>query len=340
MRQFHFAVLRPISALVAVALAASGLSGCYIPETGMVMGQQTKKELFYAVVRGVQCEIRQAIYDEVERSQEKHKVQWLRNWSALMHFTFTFDTHVGFNPGVSFKTPNWPDANVSLDDGTVRSVGQGYFFGLGAGVSAGTVRTEDVQFFYPFNKDFFANAARDKGEGCYRLGGFTIGGNLALHEWIEDVLEPIKRCAFIGAPTDAPASSVLGFNSGTADEDPARQFCPPEYTNKLGYSADNPIKTFSHEVSFVIRLSAGATPVWNLVRIATSAAPLFEGRREDTFDLKITLGSPDMGAGFVRRTKQDRLHALSARAVGPSREMLDRDLALQIGAAVRDSLRQ
>lgn len=339
MRGSNSVRFKPVACLVAVAVAFSGLSGCYLPEAGVLTGHGAKRELFYAVVRGVQCEIRKAIYYEVEKSEDKAKVQWLRNWSALMHFTFTFDTNVGFNPGVSFKTPNLLDATVSLADGSTRAAPQDYSFGLGGGFSAGTVRTEDVQFFYPFNKDFFANAAQDGDRQCYRLGGFTIGGDLALHDWIDDVLAPIKRCAFIGVPASAPATNILGFNAGSED-DQWKNNCPPDYVNKLGYSKDNPIKTFSHEVTFVLRLAASATPTWNLVRIATTSSPLFEGKREDTFDLKITLGSPDTDAPISRREKGDRVNVVRTRALGPSREMLDRDLALQIGAAVRDSLRQ
>jgi len=322
-------------------LAAAPLSGCLVPEAGALTGHQSKRDLFYAVVRGVQCEIRKSIWQQVN-GPYADRLQWLRQWSALMHFTFTFETQGSFNPGVTLKTPNLLDANVWLANGVSRSVPQDYSFGAGASIGGDAKRVEDVGFFYPFNKDFFAKAAQDREDGgCYHIGGFSIGGDLQLHDWLDDVLEPIKHCAFIGAPVrrKSTAAPLIGLDAGTAPEDDPEPDCPPGLTSQLGYSRDNPIKTFSHEVSFVVTFQATATPMWNLVRISASGAPLFSGKREDTFDLKITLGSADTESPIARKTKGDRLHPLMVSGAAPSRAMLDRDLALQIGAAVRDATR-
>ena len=158
-----------------MSIAASGVACCLPIEAQGLLGHPNKKALFYAVVRGVQCEIRKAVYEQVNDSKFGDRLDWLRHWSSLMHFKFTFDTMGSFNPGVTFHTPNLPLAHVwhapdIFEDQTMtlpRNAPQGYDFSLGAGVSADAVRVEDVEFFYPFNKDYWARAERDPpGEGC------------------------------------------------------------------------------------------------------------------------------------------------------------------------------
>ncbi|CCJ08477.1 hypothetical protein [Methylocystis sp. SC2] len=348
MFQHRKEIFKSISALTATAIAAWSIAGCIPIEAQGLIGHPNKKALFYAVVRGVQCEIRKAVYSQVNDPVFGRRLEWLRNWSSLMHFKFTFDTLGSFNPGVTFHTPNLPLAHIwhapdLLEDQTMtlpRNVGQSYDFGLGAGVSADAVRVEDVEFFYPFNKDFWLTAERDSGEGCYRIGGFTIGNDLKLREWLDDVLEPIKRCAFIGVPArrESTVVPILGYDIGSDSDDEG--LCPPEFIKELGYSKDNPIKTFSHDVSFIVEFSASATPTWNLVRISTSSAPLFAARRKDTFELIITLGSPDTETVIARKEKGDRSHFLPVTSIRPSQSMINRDLSMQIGSAVRDALRQ
>ena len=339
--------------ILALAIAPAGLSGCNLPEAGALTGHQNKREIFYAVVRGVQCEIRRAVYTQVNDKLYRNKLAWLRDWSALMHFTFSFNTAASFNPGVSLITPNlpfahvWraPDAFVNPTFTQPENVEQKYLFDVGASVSGSVKRTEDVEFFYPFNKDFWARAERDNpSEGCYHLGGFTIGGDLGLADWLDDVLEPIKRCAFAGVPTASPSVTVplINLNLGS-QRDAEEASCPDDLVRTQGFSPDNPLRTFSHDVVFTIRFSAQGTPQWTLVRIATNASEngfLFGASREDIFDLKITMGMPSRKDEFARKGKGDRVHYLQASVPEPSLEMTNRDLSLQIGAAVRDALGQ
>mgnify|MGYP000969134841 CR=1 FL=1 len=105
-------LMRPISVLVAMSIAASGVACCLPIEAQGLLGHPNKKALFYAVVRGVQCEIRKAVYEQVNDSKFGDRLDWLRHWSSLMHFKFTFDTMGSFNPGVTFHTPNLPLAHV------------------------------------------------------------------------------------------------------------------------------------------------------------------------------------------------------------------------------------
>ena len=342
-------LLKSISIVVAVSFASATVTGCLPIEAEGLIGHPNKKELFYAVVRGVQCEIRKAIYEQVTNPIYGERLKWLRGWSSLMHFKFTFDTLGSFNPGVTFHTPNLPLAHIwhapdTFEDRTLtlpRNVPQSYDLGIGASVSADAVRVEDVEFFYPFSKDFWAQAERDPpGEGCYRIGGLTIGGDLKLREWLDDVLEPIKRCAFIGAPASRGSTvlPIVGYDLGS-EEDGGQ--CPVGICKELRI-----LQRQSHKDVFARRIfhyrifCRMRRPVWNLVRISTSSAPLLAARRKDTFELIITLGSPETDKKLERKEKGERVHFLPDNSARPSQSMINRDLSLQIGSAVRDALRQ
>jgi hypothetical protein len=313
---------------LAAAIAGSSFVGCSVPEKAFGDAYEQNKALFNAVVRGVQCEIRRAVKDQVRDP----RVAWLKNWSALIHLNLKFDTTLAFNPGVTFKTPMVP-AEVTLGDHSTQVFSQMYSFGVGGNFSGQAIRTEDVTFFYPFDATFF-NTPDDPGTSCYRYGGLTIGANLKLGDWLDDVLEPVKNCAFAGRPVAGPADSVLGYELASED-DGAR--CTTEELRR-GYSKDNPIKAFSHEITFVITLEGGVAPSWNLVRIESPiTSPLFDARRRDTSDLIITLGSADTAEAIV---KKEHGTAGPERVTVPSQEMRDRDLSLQIGSTVRDALQQ
>jgi hypothetical protein len=166
----------------------------------------------------------------------------------------------------------------------------------------------------------------------------TIGGDLKLYEWLDDVLEPIKRCAFIGSPATGRSTTVPVIDLDLGSERDNIE-CPDKLVRTQGYSADAPLRTFSHQVIFKITFSAHATPQWKLVRIATGG-DLFKAGRDDTFDLKITMGSPKKEEKLVWQKKGDRVHRLRTFVTAPSEEMTYRDLSLQIGAAVRDNLQR
>ncbi len=59
-----------VSSLAALGVATASLSGCNapgMPETTISTNyHQLKKQIFYAVVRGVQCEIQQAVKKQLE----------------------------------------------------------------------------------------------------------------------------------------------------------------------------------------------------------------------------------------------------------------------------------
>jgi len=334
MRERKHCSFKIISCLAAVCVAASSLAGCLAPELAASSSHEVKKELFYAVVRGAQCEIRHAVKQQVEWNEnldEKERVQWLRKWSSLMHFRFSFDTTAAFNPGVSFKTP-MVNAHVWLGDHKEYPTSQNYAFGVGGNFSGQSIREEVVQLFYPFDKDFWA-FPDTKEESCYHLGGFKISGDLKLADWLDDVLYPIKRCAFFGYPVREPSRTLFFYNTSTSQEDTE---CKSKDILRQGYSKDNPIRTFSHRITFIITMGAGATPTWNLVRVSSSS--LFKIDRKDTFELTVTLGSQDTEKNIAKKEKGDQRHPRTAAQ--PSDAMVYRDIAVQIGSEVRDALQQ
>lgn len=327
-RSFKF-----MSCLAAVGVGASGLAGCsLVPDVFPLHGHAEKKALFNAVVRGVQCEIRQAVREQVEDQRYGRSVEWLKKWSALINMTLTFDETFEFNPGVSLKTPNLLDANVWLANNTKRVVSQSYAFGLGGHFEGERSRTENIEYFYPFED--FLPYPEDRTIPCYHLGALQIMGDLKLKDWLDDVLEPYKKCAFTGRPVPGQSALFIEDEGDSADKG---NVCTQEELSKHGYGKDNPIKAFSHTVTFKLTLEAGVTPVWKLVRIESSGnSPLFRANRKDTSELLITFGSAYTDKIIAKKEKGQTARPIRS----PSRYMLDRNLSLQIGSAVRDALAQ
>jgi hypothetical protein len=297
---------RAIFFFVAVSLISSGLAGCIIPEAAPLLGHERKKRILYDVIRGVQCEISQSVRDQIDRDRAgewgTRKLEWLETWNALIDLRLTIDDSVSFNPGVSFLTPNWLNANVWLANGTRRSVPQNYSFGVGGGVAYEPSREDMVQFAYPFQ--MFVNERRELVEAtadkpCYTIAGITIQGDLKLGDWLDDVLEPVKKCAFLGLPADTNQIGPLSMFSGEAEQS---EVCRrANFKDKL---LVNPISTITHQVQFVLRFDVNATPTWSLVRVAAGARPgspgLFDINRKDTSTLLITLGPPAGGKNVVK----------------------------------------
>jgi hypothetical protein len=69
---------KSVSCVAALCSVVSSLAGCSLPEAGVLTGHTNKKEMFYAVVRGVQCEIHQAIYEEVNLDRDSAQLGWLK----------------------------------------------------------------------------------------------------------------------------------------------------------------------------------------------------------------------------------------------------------------------
>ncbi len=314
MRSFPFRILCLSAAICALGPA---LSGCLVPEALPVLGHDAKKRIFYDVVRGVQCEIRHAVLSELREDRGhrwgQRKLAWLEDWSALMDLNLNIVDSVKFHPGVSLKMPNWMDAVVWRADGASRAVPQSYNFGVGGGLDYQVSRYDKVQFAYDFNQ-FDKDQTEDLSRPCYRIAGVTIESDLKLGEWLDDVLEPIKTCAFFGAPSrPSEAEEVqnpLAMLSGPPQQSEA---CRETDLTKAYKGKKSPIKAFHHDITFMLVFDVNATPQWNLVRVATVNNPLFDASRKDFSELLISL------------------------APGDSKVAQDAHLALQIGSAVRNN---
>lgn len=312
---------RVFSSIGALCAMAHPLSGCLIPEALPVLGHDVKKRIFYDVVRGVQCEIRHAVLSEL-RDDRLHrwgarKLAWLEDWVAQMDLNLNITDKIGFHPGVSLKMPNWMDAKVWRADGTTTTVGQNYNFGIGAGIDYEANRYDKVQFAYDFVK-FAKDEREDLGKSCYRIGGITIEGDLKLGDWLDDVLEPIKACAFSGAPLDPSedkdAENPLALLGGPP---PQSEACKATDLTKEYKGKNSPIQAFNHKITFTLTFDVNATPQWNLVRIAAGAS---------------TAGSPGVLFDANRKDYSELLISLAAR---DSKVAEGGHLALQIGSAVR-----
>jgi len=338
---------KALACLLVVSLLSSGLSGCLIvPEAAPLLGHDWKKRILYDVVRGVQCEIRYAVRDQIERDRKgewgNRKLSWFESWNALIDLDLQVDDSIGFNPGVSLITPNWVPAHVSMGDfrETLKPVEQGYNFGIGGGLNYSAARQDKVQFAYPFGQFLHEKEPTPtSAEQCYNIGGVTIDSNLKISDWLDDVLEPIKKCAFLGreAANDRPIVPLF-----TSEVEQTQKCHDMDFSKEYG---GDPIVTINHKITFTLTFSANASPNWNLVRISTTNNPLFGASRKDTSELLMTFGPPEKGKGdrplwvMGKGGKRIAVAQRSTTSSGISPVMLLTHNALQIGSAVRDAFR-
>ena len=295
-------IRRIIAFIAAVSMIAPSLSGCIIPEAAPLLGHERKKRILYDVIRGVQCEIKRSVRAQIDRDRAgwwgARKLAWLESWNALIDLNVKIDDSITFSPGVSFLTPNLPDAVVWLANTTRRTVPQSYRFSVGGSIQYNPSREDMVQFAYPFQK--FLDERKEVVElsddqPCYSIAGVTIEADLKLNDWLDDVLEPVKKCAFLGFPLDVEQAQRMTMFAGEAEQSETCR--KADFTKIL---LGNPISTLTHQVQFALRFDVNATPSWSLVRVSTSTAPLFDASRKDTSTLLITIGPP---AGKTQLTK-------------------------------------
>ena len=346
MRTKESRLVKVIACFVAMSVLSAGLSGCIIPEAAPILGHERKKRILHDVIRGVQCEIRNAVRMQIfgdgktrrgDRNGEngKRKLQWFEKWNSLITLTLRIDDTLEFNPGVSLKTPNWINARVKIADfdEPVRIVPQNYSFGIGGGVRYETSREDVVTFAYPFAQ-FIDDKDRQSENQCYNIAGFAIESDLKIDDWIDDVLEPIKKCAFLGRPPGYDDSGALPFSTKTitaSDECFNTEF------------QSDPITTITHEIDFVLSFNASVTPTWNLVRVSTTDGKLFGGGRTDTSRLLISFGPPKDGVSGLAKigaSRSRKTPAFAAYAAAISPEMLYQHNAFVTGNAVSDALRR
>jgi hypothetical protein len=298
--------------MAAAGVACTGLPGCgFVPEVAPIINHDAKKALFAAVIRGVQCEIRNAIKVELA---EWPQLYWLADWSAIIALKLTFDNRFSFNPGVSLKTP-MINAHPVVAWDQVLTIPQSYSLGLGAQLEGDMGRSEEVAFFYPF-ADFKGPPDPDVGL-CYRFGALTITGDLKLYDWLDDVLEPVSAARF-----PASRSSLITMSPTRASGKKYPPTCPPPA---------NP----------------GGDP--NLEPRPCCLADLLAACRiyKEGYE-RIAHYNGTRGAGPAAKQAHTCIGKESRKAPGkrpqpesrPSPEMVFRNLSLSIGSDIRDALRQ
>lgn len=340
-----------VSSLAALGVATASLSGCNapgMPETTISTNyHQLKKQIFYAVVRGVQCEIQQAVKKQL-KSPYRASLQWLKDWSALVDIKLTFDTQASLNPGVSFLTP-MVNSNYFLGDGVKYLAGQSYSLGIGGSVGGDLTRTETVDFFYPFAGNLRFTTPYNPQLECYRFGQFGMIGDLGLSDWLDEALEPYKKCAFIGS-----AANLQAIKSKEVDDADPENICflqdSQQALNSIGLDEGlNPVTTFQHQVAFKFTASGNITPTWKLVRVSSPSpsSTLFSAQQQNTSALTITLGPPDRENSKWKPAGGDKTVAGKAAGASgktggasmvvnntiysPSVLMINRSLSAQIG---------
>lgn len=345
MRDSKSHLFKFIACITAISIMASGLAGCIVPEAGALLGHERKKRILYDVIRGVQCEIRRAVRVQLfgdgrtrvgDRFGEngKRKLQWFEKWNSLITLTLRIDDSIEFNPGVSIKTPNMVNNYVGINDfwDPVRVVSQDYSFGFGGGIKYDTSREDIVTFAYPFSQ-FVDEEDEDLNKPCYTIGGITIEADLKIDDWLDDVLEPIKKCAFLGRAAREQETS-LPFSTETIAADPR--------CRNTEFPTD-PITAITHEIDFILSFNANATPTWNLVRVSTTSGKLFAASRTDTSRLLISFGPPKDGVSGLAKVGASRAGKMAASgrlASTISPEMMYLHNAIVTGNAVSDSLRR
>ena len=328
------------SKIFLIFITSISTAGCIVPEAAPLLGHERKKRILHEVMRGVNCELQQAVQRQIigngepqkgDRNNEwgARKLDWLEKWGGIINLTLKIEDGVEFNPGVTLLTPNLLPAYVSRADGITTPVQQSYAFGIGAGAKYNSGREETVA--YSFTIAEALSQIKDLNKSCYSLLGTTIESNLDLSDWLDDALEPIKKCAIFGSFPGKDDYDSLPFST--------EAITPPEGCRERKYKRD-PIETIQHKVDFVLTFEASATPTWRLVRVNSgTTGKLFGANRKDTSTLIVTFGAkqgaagPIVGLNYQKNIGSKDLQGLSGVAT------INYESAV-ISNAIRNSLQQ
>jgi hypothetical protein len=254
------------------------------------------------IVNEVRCElvhgvVRTLARDDLlsEQNRIDPRLAWLEDWSALATLTMTAEEISSLSPGITYTSPRANDV-IKFPNGTVTTP-QSFSLGVNYSITADGTRIGKVNSFFVF-RDFLAKEPRDSNTiltiPCAHQSNYLLESNLKLDDWIQ--------------------SAVFGVYTVTIR-------MPEEYSR--------PISVISHQVTFVIKQTGNITPAWKLIPVSANqgSLPLFQGQRNRTDDLLITLG-PTAATEAGKKA-----------APVPSNEALNSHLASEIGAAVAAAIR-
>ncbi len=208
--------------------------------------------------------------------KEPRQLDWLKTWVAQLTFTLTVDEKSQINPGVAINQV-LPTATTTFAHHPLVSTGQTFSMGLAAAYSADATRKETLTLYIPLSPytddKSLAKARAWFSENNYSCPSVDAQPDFKTVEWLSDVT--------LGA-------YVKGGVTG-------------DYSKDLIGAAAAKSGALSHQVTFVVIYSGGATPMWKLVNFTGSTtSPLFGAQRTNTQDVIITLGppaSPPSGGG-------------------------------------------
>jgi hypothetical protein len=124
----------------------TGVGGCglYVPEKFPFNSDKLSQGYFEnTIVNNIKCELHKGVQDTLSYYEKvdpsiRARIQWLRQWGALVQLKITADELSGLTPGVSFMRLYPNSQNISL--------------GLAASGGAHATRVETISFTVSFNE--------------------------------------------------------------------------------------------------------------------------------------------------------------------------------------------
>ena len=300
-------VASPYRRALSCVLLTGLLSGCGTRTPSLLAFSSSTNDAKVAVnhvVNEVKCEIIQGVVkvlDEdkaiAERDGTRRKLDWFEEWSAKVTLTIIAEETSTLTPNLVYTDP-LSSVVETFSNGTAVTTPRALTISAGGVLSSKATRTEKLDFFLSF-RDFleYENPNASLANVCEHMGGGPLESDLKLGEWIE-VATFANQTNSIVAPLD-------------------RKF---------------PMSVISHEVSFVVKANANATPGWKLVPVSFNQgnSPFFFTERVKTDTVLVTMGAEatkDAGPKTERRKPE------------PSQAVLNSHFASEVGAAVAAAIR-
>jgi hypothetical protein len=156
----------------------TGLGGCgfYVPEKYPFNSDQLSQGNFEnVIVNNIKCELHKGVqdtlsyYEKANDPGELARIQWLRQWGALIQLKITADEMSGLAPGVSFFKLFPNSENIS--------------FGLAASGGAHATRVETISFAVSFKELLSERSIKSCAED---ENGILIQSDLKIGQFIFD----------------------------------------------------------------------------------------------------------------------------------------------------------
>jgi hypothetical protein len=255
---------------VAFLLAGCGTVVPNLQESG---GAGQAVVLVHAIVDGIHCELRHAIYTvdkndadlAASLNQGVSHVGYLKDWAVQVTLSLQVEEKTAVSPSALW-TPN----------GALSSI---FSIGASATGSADATRIDKLNYFYTLKELRASGDCQHSAIPPEQPGSLLIQSDLKITEWLTSHVllvgtnEVIPRRA---APSGSAGKSATGASDALKSG---------------GTGAPN---GFSHEVIFQVVSSGTVTPAWKLIKASfnQSATP-FSTSRDRKHDLLLTFGPQD-----------------------------------------------